>query len=124
MRADQIAAATDELFHPPSGWIHVALYWTTNQPITIDATPYIHLVGPEGIWGANLERSSDTLKFYPPSQWFANDTGDSLRPIIRHDVDVNMNPLTPTGTYQLLVGLQGFETQFTLTEVEIIESTN
>ena len=62
---------------------------------------------------------NDTLKFYPPSQWFANGTGNSFAPIIRHDVDVNLNPLTPTGTYQLLVGLQGYETQYLLTEIEI-----
>lgn len=116
---DRSATATDRLFHPPSGWVHVTLYWTADHPITIDATPYVHLVGSEGIWGVSLERSSDALKFYPPSQWFANETGNFYLPIIRHDIDVNLNPLTPTGTYQLLVGLQGFETQYILTEIEV-----
>jgi len=122
--ADKLATATDELFHPPSGWVHVTLYWTTDHPIIINATPYVYLVGSEGIWGVSLERSNDSLKFYPPSQWFANKTNDFYLPIIRHDIDVNLNPLTPTGTYKLLVGLQGFETQYTLTEIEIRKNTD
>jgi uncharacterized membrane protein len=109
-------AATDDLFHPPSGWAHVILYWTADQPITQEMVPYIHLVGPEGVWGASLERSNDALKLFPPSRWRAD---NGATPIIRHDVDVNLNPATPPGTYQLVVGLTGSETQHVLGLVEI-----
>lgn len=115
-QAETAVAATDELFHPPSGWLHVVLYWAADQPILSNAIPYVHLVGPEGVWGASLERGNDALKFFPPSRWWP-ETGDP--PLIRHDVDVNLNPATPPGTYQLVVGLQGIETEFRLGEVEI-----
>jgi len=107
--------ATDDLFHPPSGWVHVVLYWTANQPITQEMVPYVHLVGPEGVWGVSLERNNDALNFFPPSRWWQDDTA----PIIRHDVDVNLNPATPPGVYQVMVGLTGTETQYTLGTVEI-----
>ena len=111
---DEYATATDELFHPPSGWLHVILYWVADQRITTDAVPFVNLVGPEGVWGANLERSNDTFKFYPPSQWQVNG------PIIRHDLDVNLNPATPPDKYQIVVGIHDDqETQHILTEVEI-----
>jgi len=109
-------AATDDLFHPPSGWVHVVLYWTANRPITQEMVPYVHVVGPEGVWGASLERSNDSLNFFPPSRWQAD---DGAVPIIRHDVDVNLNPATPPGMYQVVVGLTGTETQYTLGTVEI-----
>jgi hypothetical protein len=111
-QADPIVSATDELFHPPSGWVHVTLYWTATRPVIADATPFIHLVGPEGVWGVSLDRPSDALKLYPPSRWQAGQ-------IIRHDLDVNLNPATPPGRYQLIVGLQGDETQYPLGQVEV-----
>ncbi|MFC1976172.1 hypothetical protein ACFLXQ_07220, partial [Chloroflexota bacterium] len=113
-QAESSVSATDELFHPPSGWIHVILYWTANQPITPESTPIVQLVGPEGVWGESLERANDALKLFPPSRWPADG-----HKIIRHDVDVNLNPATPPGTYQLIVGLHGDETQYPLGQVEI-----
>jgi hypothetical protein len=98
--------------------MHVILYWATHQAITGEATPFVHLVGPEGIWGINLERPTDALNFYPPSHWPAATPG-SPAPIIRHDLDVNLNPVTPPGVYQLVVGLPGDPTQFPLTRVTI-----
>jgi hypothetical protein len=112
-QADPVASATDEQFHPPSGWVHVTLYWAADQSISADATPFVHLVGPKGVWGVNLDRPTDALKLYPPSRWPAS------VPIIRHDLDVNLNSATPPGTYQLIVGLHEEETQHPLTEVEI-----
>ncbi len=108
-------AATDDLFHPPSGWVHVVLYWTTDQPITQEMVPYVHVVGPEGVWGVSLARSNDARNFLPPSRWWQDDTA----PIIRHDVDVNLNPATPPGVYQVVVGLHEAETQHVLGLVEI-----
>jgi hypothetical protein len=111
-QADPITSAMDELFHPPSGWVHLVLYWTAAGPVTADAIPFVYLVGPEGVWGSSLDRSSDALKLYPPSRW---QTGQ----IIRHDLDVNLNPVTPPGSYQLVIGLQGNEAQYSLGQVEI-----
>jgi len=108
-------AATDDLFHPPSGWVHVILYWTANQPITREMVPYVHVVGPEGVWGVSLERSNDALKYFPPSRWWQGETAS----IIRHDVDVNLNPATPPAMYQVVVGLTEAEAQHTLGMVEI-----
>ncbi|MDM8527913.1 glycosyltransferase family 39 protein [Anaerolineales bacterium HSG24] len=97
-QADETARATDELFHPPSGWLHVTLYWSLTEPIPTDQIPFVHLVGPEGIWGISLDRATDALKLYPTSRW-------QVGQIIRHDLDVNLNPATPSGQYQLVVGL-------------------
>jgi uncharacterized membrane protein len=114
-QADHTASAADELFHPPSGWLHVTLYWQADRQITTETTPYVHLVGPEGIWGVNLDRPSDALKFYPPSQWPVSG------PLIRHDLDINLNPVIPPGRYQLVVGLNNQMAQYTLGQVEIHE---
>jgi 4-amino-4-deoxy-L-arabinose transferase-like glycosyltransferase len=115
-QTDQVVTASDDLFHPPSGWVHVILYWTTAEPIMTEANPIVQLVGPEGVWGAGLARSNDAFKLFPPSHWPA--TADR-RIIIRHDVDVNLNPATPPGTYELLLGMEGEEVQHPLTTVEV-----
>jgi hypothetical protein len=73
-------------------------------------------VGPEGIWGASLERTNHALDLLPPTQWQSLEDGVA---IIRHDLDVNLNPATPPGRYQLVVGLHGYEEQYPLGEVEI-----
>jgi hypothetical protein len=113
-QADRIVSATDELFHPPSGWAHVILYWTASKPLQEDVAPFVNLVGPEGVWGASLERASDALKFYPTSRWPVG------YPIIRHDLDVNLNPVTPPGAYQLVVGLPGAaQEEYPLTKIEV-----
>jgi hypothetical protein len=92
----------------------VTLYWTAAKPITGDAVPFVHLVGPEGVWGVSLERATDALKIFPTSRWPAG------QKMIRHDVDVNLNPVTPPGLYQLVVGLTGAEPeQFPLTQIEV-----
>jgi 4-amino-4-deoxy-L-arabinose transferase-like glycosyltransferase len=106
-------SATDTLFHPPSGWLHVTLYWQTGSPVSTSATPYVHLVGAEGVWGASLPRATDALRLFPPTSW-ANETG-----VVRHDIDVNLNPATPPGHYQLVVGLEETGEQIPLTMVEV-----
>lgn len=115
-QADQAATARDNLFHPPSGWVHVILYWTEAGPSITEANPIVQLAGPEGVWGAGLARSNDALKLYPASHWPAT---PNRRTIIRHDVDVNLNPATPPGTYELLLGMKGEEAQYPLTTVEV-----
>ncbi len=112
-QADAAVSAPDELFHPPSGWVHVSLYWSAARPIAEDVAPVVNLVGPAGVWGASLERATDALKFYPTSHWAVPG------PIIRHDVDVNLNPATPPGDYQLVVGLPGLNEQYPLGTVQV-----
>ena len=119
-QADSHVSARDELFHPPSGWAHVTLYWTATQPILTDVAPFVQLIGPEGVWGVSLERAGDALKLYPASRWPVEPVDRGSDPkIIRHDLDVNLNPATPPGRYQLVVGLQGAEAQYPLAEVEV-----
>lgn len=111
-QADPKVTATDEAFHPPSGWLHVTLFWTAHRPIEQEVDPFVHVVGPQGVWGVNLDRANDALKLLPPSHWPAG-------LIIRQDLDVNLNPVTPPGVYQVVVGLPGTAEQYPLTTVEI-----
>jgi len=91
--------ATDDLFHPPSGWAHVTLYWSTESAPTQAYTPFVHLIDDLGqVWGASLERSNDAFDSYPAARWQSGQ-------VIRSDFDVNLNPVTPPGQYTLVVGL-------------------
>jgi hypothetical protein len=51
------------------------------------------------VWGANLERGNDAFDFYPPQRWQPGQ-------VVRTDLDVNLNPVTPAGRYRLVVGLR------------------
>jgi hypothetical protein len=92
--------AADDLFHPPSGWVHITLYWTVETTPAQDYAPFIHLVDDLGqVWGASLERPNDVFDFYPATRW---EPGQ----VVRSDFDVNVNPVTPPGRYTLAVGLR------------------
>jgi hypothetical protein len=92
--------ATDDLFHPPSGWVHVTLYWTAGTMPLQDYTPFVRLIDGAGqVWGASLERPNDAFDFYPPTRWRPGQA-------VRADFDVNLNPATPPGRYTLVVGLR------------------
>jgi hypothetical protein len=99
-------AARDERMHPPSGWVHVRLWWQASGPIGDDYIATVRMVGPEGIWGERLYRDNETLRRWPTSTW---DHADFMR----DEVDVNLNPVTPPGAYPIVVGVidgQGQET--------------
>lgn len=91
----------DALFHPPSTWVPITLYWQLH-PDTAPSTglrPYVHLVDELGqVWGASLVRGNDALAFYPPERWGAEQ-------VIVHHLDVNLNPAVPPGDYRLVVGV-------------------
>ena len=91
--------ATDTRLHPPSGWVHVRLWWQATGAVEQDYFPSVQMVGPEGVWGERLYRDGETLRRDPPTQWPAG-------VIVRDAVDVNLNPLTPPGTYPIIVGLR------------------
>jgi 4-amino-4-deoxy-L-arabinose transferase-like glycosyltransferase len=89
--------ARDERMHPPSGWVHVRLWWQASGPIASDYVATVRMVGPEGAWGERLYRTNETLRRWPTSTWEHAD-------FVRDEVDVNLNPATPPGEYPILVG--------------------
>ncbi len=94
-------AAQDDAMHPPSGWVHVRLWWQAAGPIADDYTATVQLVGPEGVWGDRLpSREGDALRRQPTSTWPAG-------VFVRDEVDVNLNPQTPPGDYPVVVGVIG-----------------
>ena len=117
--------AGDDLFHPPSAWLHVALYWQATMAAPDDCRPFVHLVDDLGqVWGAALERPNDAFGLLPPTRWPAGST-------VRADYDVNLNPITPPGRYTLVVGLRDLAgrqlpltdgaAQAPLTAIEVVE---
>ncbi len=91
--------AADDTFHPPSGWVHVTLYWQALEPLAEDYRPIVRVVDGAGrIWGDKLERGNGVLDFYPATRWQPGE-------IIRDEWDVNLNPATPPGEYTLELGL-------------------
>ena len=104
------ASARDERMHPPSGWVHVRLWWQATGPIDGDYIATVRMVGPEGVWGDRLYRDNEVLRRRPTSTWDHTD-------FVRDEVDVNLNPVTPPGSYPIVVGLmdaQGVETGVTV----------
>jgi hypothetical protein len=97
---DVRVSVADEVFHPPSGWVHVVSYWGIEAVSGQDFTPFVRMVDDIGqVWGASLERGGDTFHLHPTTRW---------RPgqVVRADFDVNLNPATPPGVYTLVVGLR------------------
>ena len=97
----QVFSATDDTFHPPSGWIHVTLYWEAAGDLSEDYVATVHLTDAAGqVWGGSLERPTSGMRFYPTSDWQPGE-------VVRDDHDVNLNPRTPPGTYILTASLSG-----------------
>jgi hypothetical protein len=93
-------SATDEELHPPSGWVHVRLWWQAAGPVTDDYQVVARVVGPGGVWGEKLDRGVRELSGHlPPSAWPA-------RGFMRDEHDINLNPITPAGEYRVVIGLQ------------------
>jgi hypothetical protein len=91
--------ATDDTYHPPSGWINVSLYWQAQAPPDQDYTAAVRLVDTMGqVWGDRLERPGAPLRRYPPSRWAVGE-------VVRDEYDVNLNPVTPAGRYRVEVAL-------------------
>lgn len=89
-------SAQDTRLHPPSTWIQVVLYWealTSN----LNVTPRIRLTDPyTQVYGAALEREQDVLHRHPVSGWQPGDLWQIA-------YDLNVNPQTPPGTYNIEV---------------------
>ena len=113
----------DAAFHPPSNWIHVTTYWKRSAGgADDDFTPFLHLVGAEGgVWGGELLRPPTVFHRDPPSGW-------DREGLVEAHYDVNLNPVTPPGTYHLVLGLAHGDgsiitTTTGLPEVELTEIT-
>jgi hypothetical protein len=97
-----VVAATDEHMHPPSGWVHVRLWWRATMPLSADYTASAQVVGPQGVWGDKLPRPTESLRMWPTSTWTVGDTGSDY---VRDETDINLNPLTPPASYPVVIGL-------------------
>ncbi|HUW15016.1 MAG TPA: hypothetical protein VM537_35185, partial [Anaerolineae bacterium] len=96
---DTQTAATDDRSHPPSGWVHVQLYWQATETPSADYVATVRMVDSLGqVWGDRLWRDKDTLRVWPTSRW-------QVAEIIRQEADVNLNPITPPGQYRIVIGL-------------------
>ncbi len=103
----------DDLFHPPSAWIHVTSYWRLAGPPAGDLRPRFRVVDAMGqVWGESLARANDAFGLWPTTRWAADE-------IVRGDHDINMNPITPPGTYRLILEAPGATGQITCGPVEI-----
>jgi hypothetical protein len=88
--------AHDNRLHPPSNWAQVILYWETLQP-GADFVPRARLTDSSGqVYGGALERDNDLLHRMPVSTW----QPDTL---YRTAYDLNINPDTPPGVYNIEV---------------------
>ncbi|MBX3016170.1 MAG: glycosyltransferase family 39 protein [Caldilineaceae bacterium] len=91
-------AAQDDQMHPPSGWVHLRLWWRAREALTDNYIATAEVVGPEGAWGVRLYRENESLRRWPTSTW-------SVGAIIRDEIDINLNPVTPARIYPVLIGL-------------------
>ncbi|MGQ9584325.1 MAG: glycosyltransferase family 39 protein [Anaerolineae bacterium] len=116
--------ATDDRYHPPSNWVHLTAYWTRTGPVPDGIMEEARLVDNLGqVWGLGLRRDRATWQLHPPVRWLRGE-------IVRSDHDINLNPVTPPGHYQIILSLLGPDgqpfpardgrTSIVLGEVEII----
>jgi len=91
-------AARDVRLHPPSGWVHLRLWLRATGPVSVDYPLVARVVGDDGVWGELLSRPNGALERFPTSTWIPGD-------FMRVEADVNLNPQTPPGTYEAVVGL-------------------
>lgn len=93
----QITAQDDQM-HPPSGWVHLRLWWQAAGPIADNYIATADVVGPEGAWGVRLYRDNEALRRWPTSTWQQGE-------IVRDEVDINLNPVTPARVYPIQIGV-------------------
>jgi 4-amino-4-deoxy-L-arabinose transferase-like glycosyltransferase len=93
---------TDHRLHPPSNWIHVTTYWQAwdEPPPPEQFTPFVRMVDAQGgVWGGELQRPPTVFHFDPPAAWPSGT-------VVEAHYDVNLNPVTPPGTYRLIAGIE------------------
>ena len=88
--------ASDRRLHPPSNWVQVILYWEALRP-NLDVTPRVRFTDPYAqVYGAALERDNNVVRRAPVSSWQPG-------AIWQVAYDLNLNPQTPPGTYNIEV---------------------
>ncbi|MFC1959203.1 glycosyltransferase family 39 protein [Chloroflexota bacterium] len=86
----------DRYLHPPSGWLHVTLYWealhdgAAVQPILTVENEYGQ------VYGGMLTTENDLFTRHPTTTW---EPGQ----IWRSDFTLNLNPDMPPGQYKVVV---------------------
>ncbi len=83
--------------HPPSGWVHVRLWWHTDQPPAHDyVTAQVIGGGRLGVTGSSgkTKREPSGLR-----------RSESLAGFTLAEIDINLNPVTPPGIYPVYIGL-------------------
>ncbi|MBC7812466.1 MAG: glycosyltransferase family 39 protein [Burkholderiales bacterium] len=89
-------STTDTRLHPPSNWVQVILYWESLQG-GADFVPRVRFTDSFGqVYGAALERDNDLLRRFPVATWEAGRIYEVV-------YDLNLNPATPTGVYNIEV---------------------
>jgi len=107
-------SAREDVFHPPSNWVHVTSFWRIgDKQGASDLFPKARLVDAGGqVWGDSLDRPNDSLHVWPTSRWLPGE-------IVRVDHDVNLNPVAPEGTYRLVINLPQTSEQVVCGDVRI-----
>ena len=112
--APKEVSAREDVFHPPSSWVHVTSFWRIGDKQAIsDLFPKARLIDAGGqVWGDSLDRPNDALHVWPTSRWLPGE-------IVRVDYDVNLNPVTPAGLYRLVIDLPQTSEQVVCGEVKV-----
>jgi mannosyltransferase len=107
-------SAREDVFHPPSNWVHVTTTWRVGDKLPAsDIVPRARLIDAGGqVWGESLDRPTDALHVWPTSRWLPGE-------IVRVEYDVNLNPVTPVGTYRLVIDLPQTSEQVVCGDVRI-----
>ena len=94
--------ATDPLPepHPPSNWLHVVLYWEREPEIDeVSVKPLVRFIdGAYQVWGGDMQDYRSLFRRFPPAEWSAD-------AVVESHFDVNLNPVTPPGSYRLEISL-------------------
>jgi len=99
LRGYQIAtpelSRKDTHLHPPSGWLHVTLYWELLQD---DAAiqPVLTVENEYGqVYGGMLANNNDVFTVHPSTTW-------EPEQLWRSDFTLNLNPDMPPGEYKVV----------------------
>lgn len=93
-----VVDARDVAMHPPSGWVHVRIWWQAQVAVEEAYQSTARVVDAKGVWGERLSRADEILDRYPTNDWTPGQ-------FVREELDVNLNPRTAAGAYPLVVGL-------------------
>ncbi|MEZ4830468.1 MAG: glycosyltransferase family 39 protein [Caldilineaceae bacterium] len=94
-----VVAAQDEALHPPSGWVHVRMWWQPTQPLPQNYVSRAQVIGEQGAWGDELPRPNAPLNVHPTTTWTPGH-------YYRDEADINLNPSTPPGRYPVYISVQ------------------